>query len=120
MFRLSDPDLVLDALLGYSQSEAPRDDAAALIEASEGMRVLSLDVPSGLELSTGALHEPSIRAEATVTLAAPKTGLRGDPTVEDAVGVLLLADISVPEAAFSSIERTWRTPFGAGPLVRVV
>lgn len=84
------------------------------------MRVVSLDVPSGLELSTGALYEPFIKAEATVTLAAPKAELRGDPAVEDAVGTLLLADISVPEAAFSSIGRTWLSPFGAGPLVRVV
>lgn len=114
-----DPDLVVDALLGYSQNGPPRGDLAVLIEGVQDRRVLSLDVPSGIELSTGILHAPHVRAEATVTLASPKTGLRG-PAVGGAPGTLLLADISVPAAAFSHIEREWHTPFGAGPLVRIV
>ena len=107
-------ELVLDALLGYSLKGPPRGDAASLIDAASGRRVLSLDVPSGLELSSGVLHVPHIRAEATMTLAAPKTGLRGA-----AVGDLYLADISVPAAAFERIGRTYATPFGRSPLVRV-
>ncbi len=118
-FPPDDADLIVDALLGYSQSGAPRGDVAALIDAVRDRRVLSLDVPSGLELSTGVLHTPHVRAEATMTLAAPKAGLCGAAGA-GTVGELLLADISVPGAAFSHIEREWRTPFGAGPLVRIV
>lgn len=42
-----EPELVLDALLGYGQRGAPRGKAARLIEWSADRRVLALDVPSG-------------------------------------------------------------------------
>ena len=80
-------DLVLDALLGYSQAGDPRGDAAALIEWSATRPVLSLDTPSGLELTSGDLRRPTVRAEATLTLALPKSGLRA-PGAADAVGAL--------------------------------
>lgn len=116
---LGDADLVVDALLGYSQSGGPRAQIAALIDTVTGSRILSLDVPSGLELATGELHEPHIRADATLTLAAPKAGLRG-PAAGAPVGELYLADISVPDVAFSRAGIEWHSPFAAGPLVRVV
>ncbi len=112
------PDLVVDALLGYSQSGPPRGAAADLIAATAGRRVLSLDVPSGLELETGSLHAPCTRAEATMTLAAPKAGLAGAGA--GAVGDLYLADISVPSEAFTRIGRKAPPPFAEGPLVRVL
>lgn len=112
-------DLVIDALLGYSQVGPPRGGVARLLDAVKGLRVLSLDVPSGLELATGILHSPHARAEATLTLAAPKTALRG-PAATPAVGELYLADISVPECAFSRIGRDYVTPFAEGPVVRIV
>jgi NAD(P)H-hydrate epimerase len=113
---LPESELVVDALLGYSQSGPPRGNTAGLIEAAAGRRVLALDVPSGLELSSGVLHEPHVRAEATMTLAAPKAALRGAATVGD----LYLADISVPAVAFEQIGRRYATPFAEAPLVRVV
>jgi YjeF-related protein N-terminus len=47
---------------------------------SRGLRarpVVALDVPSGLELANGRVHEPYVRANATLTLAEPKIALRG-------------------------------------------
>jgi NAD(P)H-hydrate epimerase len=73
---LSRPELFVDAILGYSQRGDPRGRAAQLIAAADGARVLSLDVPSGLELERGLIGRPAIRAEATVTLALPKAALR--------------------------------------------
>lgn len=115
---LPETELVVDALLGYAQSGPPRGEAARLIEAVRDRRVLALDVPSGLELSTGALRTPHVAAEATMTLAAPKTGLRGPAAA--AVGDLYLADISVPAAAFERIGRPYDTPFAESPLVRLI
>mgnify|MGYP004745867313 CR=1 FL=1 len=37
--------------------------------------VLSLDAPSGLDLTTGKPDNPNIKADAAMTLALPKTGL---------------------------------------------
>jgi NAD(P)H-hydrate epimerase len=63
---LGEPELVLDAPLGYSQRGKPHGQAANLIRWSAGRRVLALDVPSGLELATGRPHTPHVSAEASV------------------------------------------------------
>ena len=106
------PDLVVDALLGYSLDGSPRGLAAELIGALPDTPTIALDVPSGLELATGTLHEIHVRAMATLTLAAPKLGLD-----VPAAGDLFLADISVPAAAFEALGVQYRAPFGPGPVV---
>ena len=115
---LSDVDLVLDALLGYGQEGAPHGSLAELVEATGGRRVLALDVPSGLELSTGTLGRPHVRAEATLTLALPKRGLRARGAGES-VGRLYLADISVPPCVYERLGHPHESPFGAGSIVRI-
>lgn len=115
---LPDADLVVDALLGYGQTGAPRGEPARLIEASGGRRILSLDVPSGLELATGTAYAPCVRAEATMTLALPKKGLRAAGAGE-AVGDLYLADISVPAGVYERLGLEYSSPFGAGRIVRI-
>jgi NAD(P)H-hydrate epimerase len=102
MSPADDAELILDALIGYGQAGPPREATAGLIEWTSGRRVLALDVPSGLELASGSLHEPHVRAEATVTLALPKQGLRA-AAGREAVGQLLLADISVPAAVYAQL-----------------
>jgi NAD(P)H-hydrate epimerase len=111
----SAPELVIDALLGYSQQGDPHGESAALIEWAAGRRVLALDVPSGLELATGVLRTPHVHAEVTMTLAAPKDGLAAC----DAVGRLMLADISVPAFVYERLNLRYETPFGRGPLVEI-
>ena len=90
-------DLIIDAVLGYSLSGAPRGVPAVLIRAANdhGAPVLALDVPSGVDTTTAVVHDPAIRATATLTLALPKEGLRDD-AARKRVGELYLADISVP------------------------
>lgn len=112
------PELVLDCLLGYGQKGAPRGATASLIERCAGLRVLALDAPSGLELETGVLLAPHVRAEATLTLACPKEGLRA-PGAGDAVGALHVADISVPALLYESLGVPYATPFGSSTIVRI-
>lgn len=114
----SEPELVLDALLGYSQRGSPRGEHARLIEWSSGHRLVALDVPSGLELETGTVHSPCARAAATLTLALPKRGLR-TPGAAAVVGRLFVADISVPPVVYDRVGAPHRSPFGAGPVVRL-
>jgi NAD(P)H-hydrate epimerase len=80
--------------------------------------VLALDVPSGLELATGVLHAPHVVAEATLTLAAPKEGLRA-PGAAAAVGGLYVADLSVPPWVFARLGLVPAAPFGAATIVRL-
>ncbi len=94
-------DLIIDALLGYSLAGDPRGPAAALIEWANTYPapVLALDTPSGLDVTSGRVGHPCIRAVATLTLALPKRGLLGAAPVGD----LWLADISVPAVVYQSL-----------------
>lgn len=94
---LPDADLILDALIGYSLQGEARGEAARLILLANSHQrpILSLDVPSGLDATRGAVFSTVIKAAATLTLALPKTGLAED-RVGPYVGELYLADISVP------------------------
>ena len=92
------PDLVIDALIGYSLDGAPTGRAAGLIQEIQaaGTTVVSLDVPSGVDVDTGRAPGVAVTAAGTVTLAAPKVGLLDSPYV----GELVVADISVPPSVF--------------------
>ncbi|MHA1112432.1 MAG: NAD(P)H-hydrate epimerase [Promethearchaeota archaeon] len=93
-----DVDLILDAIIGYSLVGEPRGTAAILIEFANSTHIpiLSLDVPSGLDATTGETFGPhTVKSTATMTLGLPKTGLfKGNGKVY--TGDLYLADISVP------------------------
>ncbi|MCH8207400.1 MAG: NAD(P)H-hydrate epimerase, partial [Chloroflexi bacterium] len=95
-------DLLVDAIVGYSLTGAPRGETAGLIRAANqhGAPVLALDVPSGIDSTTGVVHEPAVRATATLTLALPKHGLFGDEARKH-VGELYLADIGVPPELYA-------------------
>jgi NAD(P)H-hydrate epimerase len=95
-------DLIIDALIGYSLSGAPRGNAARLIRWAnqQDAPILSLDAPSGLDTSSGRAFDPSILATATMTLALPKEGLR-TADGEEVTGELYLADISVPPELYA-------------------
>jgi NAD(P)H-hydrate epimerase len=112
------PDLVIDALLGYSLEGDPRGRSAELIEWSNrsGAPILSLDTPSGLDVTTGEALTPCIRATATMTLALPKTGLIG----AEQVGDLYVADISVPPSVYESMGLGVVDLFGSEWLIRLV
>ena len=96
-------DLIIDSLIGYSLNGPPRGASADLIRTanSHPAPVLSLDVPSGIDASSGEVHDPSISSVATLTLALPKTGLRVDEA-KARVGELYLADIGVPPGLYSA------------------
>lgn len=102
--RLGPADLVLDGVIGYSLSGPPRGAAAELIRWANGQAapILALDTPSGLDAGSGAIHNPAVRAAATLTLALPRAGLL---TAEAApyVGELYLADIGVPPQLYAGL-----------------
>jgi NAD(P)H-hydrate epimerase len=101
-----DAHLILDAIIGYSLDGKPRGNAAALIEFSNTTHIpiLSLDVPSGLNASTGETFGPlTVKATATMTLGLPKLGL----FIENGKvyrGELYLADISIPPDVFKDAD----------------
>ncbi len=102
-------DVVIDAVIGYSLRDAPRGRARDLISwANEaGAPILSLDVPSGVDATTGEAPGVFARPRATLTLALPKVGL-----VPERTGDLVLADIGIPGAVYDKLGVPYTSPFG--------
>ncbi len=117
-FEPSEADLVVDALIGYSLRSDPTGRAAELIDWANGQRapVLSLDTPSGLDVTTGRVGSPCITATATMTLALPKAGLLVAPRQ---VGRLYLADISVPRLVYERMGLRVGEPFAGAAVVEL-
>ena len=71
------PDVIVDALLGIGLDGPPREDAARMIELinAAGHPVVAVDVPSGVNASTGEVAGVAVRATGTVTFGAAKVGL---------------------------------------------
>src|SRR3954469_380064 len=74
-------DVVVDALFGTGFSGVPRDDAARTIQAINGCgsAVVAVDVPSGVDASTGEVAGVAVEATVTVTMEAAKVGLAVAP-----------------------------------------
>jgi NAD(P)H-hydrate epimerase len=108
--------VVVDALIGYSLRGAVRGRVAELIDLcnQHAVRVLSLDVPSGLDATTGEAAGVVVRPERTLTLALPKTGLRDVP------GELYLADIGIPPELYQRLGLSVDPPFGKRYWVRLL
>lgn len=103
------PDLILDAVIGYSLRGAPRGAALEFIQWANntGTAILSLDVPSGVDSTTGQSEGEYMHAQWTMTLALPKTGL-----IPEKTGALFLADIGIPEKVYSNMALDYTHPFG--------
>lgn len=108
-------DIVVDALIGYGLLGAPTGRTAELIECCNQLakRILSLDVPSGLNATTGETPGVVARAERTLTLALPKTGLVG---IESE---LYLGDIGIPLEVYTQLAVSFDDPFLAHYWVRL-
>jgi hydroxyethylthiazole kinase-like uncharacterized protein yjeF len=89
-------EVAIDALFGTGFSGKPRDPAARRIQEVNalGVPILSVDVPSGVDASTGEVAGPAVRADATVTFHGLKVGLLIAPGRFQA-GDVEVADIGV-------------------------
>ncbi len=94
-------DATADCLIGYGLRGPPRGWTSEMINAvnKNNTEVISLDVPSGLDSTTGEVHVPCIESAATLTLALPKKGLL-KAEAKKIVGSLFLADIGVPDVLY--------------------
>jgi NAD(P)H-hydrate epimerase len=118
---LPDADLIIDALLGFGLSGPPSGTAARLITAANAHSapVLAVDLPSGLDARTGDPYDPCIRADATLTLALPKTGLLA-PAARPVIGELAMADIGIPAEVYDRIGVRVGPVFAKHSIVRVM
>lgn len=94
--------LVIDGLLGTGSAGAPRGTTAVAIRLinERATAVLAIDLPSGLDASSGERAGICLRADDTLMLAIAKSGCVA-ATARPWVGRLWLADIGVPTAAYA-------------------
>lgn len=93
--------VICDALIGYPLEGDPKTAYARLIKAANNSKAptIACDIPSGLSATKGSPSIPTINAEATVTLAAVKKGLKARGA-KKYVGKLYLADLGIPEFVY--------------------
>jgi NAD(P)H-hydrate epimerase len=98
-------DVVVDALFGTGFHGEPREEAAALIERmnASGSPIVAVDIPSGVDASTGEVAGVAVRALLTVTFHARKVGLVVAPGRFHA-GRVVVADIGL-EPSETAIRR---------------
>ncbi|HUN25900.1 MAG TPA: NAD(P)H-hydrate dehydratase [Steroidobacteraceae bacterium] len=98
--RLSEGEVIVDALLGTGLHSPVRAAAAAAIQAVNAAQrpIFSVDVPSGLDSDTGEPLGVAVRAECTVTFVGLKTGLFIGSGPEHA-GAVFFDDLEVPVPA---------------------
>jgi len=93
---------VLDALLGTGRSRPLPDSMRVLLghvreerEKRDSMRIVAVDLPTGMNADTGEVDPGTIPADMTITLACPKLGFFFFPGREY-LGEMYVADIGLP------------------------
>ncbi|MFB6182239.1 MAG: NAD(P)H-hydrate epimerase [Candidatus Magasanikbacteria bacterium] len=116
--KIENSDVVIDSLIGYHLDGAPKNefkDLVNIINDSESV-VISYDLPTGLNPTTGHCFSPCIQADATLTLALPKRGLK---EATQKVGRLFLGDIGIPDMLYNKIKPGSRPDFSTQGLIEL-
>jgi hydroxyethylthiazole kinase-like uncharacterized protein yjeF len=118
--RLVGADIIIDALFGAGLDRPVSGSAQAMIEAvnAQAASVVAVDLPSGINGSTGAVMGTAIKAERTVTFFRKKPGHLLMPG-RAYCGKVSVAPIGIPATVlerirpltFENIPELWRTKF---------
>lgn len=94
---LQESDVLIDALLGTGINSPVREGYAAAIDLinGSGLPVLAIDIPSGVNGTSGAVMGRAVAASLTVTMGLPKTGSIFYPG-KAMCGSLEVIDIGIP------------------------
>lgn len=99
VLQVQDAEVVVDAIFGTGLTRAPQGKFAEWIEAinASGKRVVSVDVPSGLDAESGLAHSPFVDPDVTVSFGFPKPGL------DELGGKVIVVDIGIPIEAYEQV-----------------
>lgn len=91
------PDLIIDGLIGIGLKGGLRNNLVSIINwiNNSNSKVLSIDIPSGLDCNNGIIQTISVKADVTITFGAAKVGmfLRSGP---EYCGKIFVEDIGFP------------------------
>ncbi|MBN8598860.1 MAG: NAD(P)H-hydrate epimerase [Planctomycetes bacterium] len=105
--RRRGPLIVVDGLFGTGLSRTVEGVAADAVRAmnalrESGARIVSIDLPSGMNGESGEAMGVAVRADVTVTFVGLKTGMLA-PGAIDGLGRVVVADIGVPRQLVESL-----------------
>lgn len=114
--QLDPATVVVDAIFGTGLTRAPEGKFAEWIEAinASGKRVISVDVPSGLDADSGLAYSPFVDPDETITLGLPKPGL------SQFGGRVTVVDIGIPVEVYEAVGvKVPREHFASGDVIRL-
>ncbi|RPH04531.1 MAG: NAD(P)H-hydrate dehydratase [bacterium TMED46] len=108
--NMGTPDLIIDALIGTGLKGTLKDDFLNLINWAnqKKTKIISVDIPSGLNSNSGTVNPISIMADDTITFGSPKLGMyfRNGP---EFCGNIILEDIGFPKINITDLKGLkWR------------
>jgi len=95
---IQEADILIDALLGFGLTSKVREPIATAIRSinkAPGKKI-SIDIPSGMNSDTGKVMGAAVKADQTITMHAPKTGMLKNPEL---TGALNIVSIGIPPEA---------------------
>lgn len=106
--------ILIDALIGYHLEGKPRGAFGDIIEImnSAKAKIISYDIPSGIDATSGKCFAPCIQAMATLTLALPKRALR---KAKKHFGRTAIGDIGIPAFLYDKVKKGSRPSFEKFP-----
>ena len=100
--QIQNASYIIDALLGTGRSRPLPEDMCALVksvheerERRPNLRIVAVDLPTGLNADTGEVDPGAIPVDTTITLACPKQGFFFFPG-RDYIGELYVGSIGLP------------------------
>lgn len=113
---LQTSDVIIDALIGYSLRGEPEGQIRTFIEImnNASSQIISLDMPSGIDSTTGNTPGLFVEAATVLTLALPKFGLQNFP------GQIYLADIGIPRCVYKRLEIPTPLIFTDSPMIQLL
>ncbi|TAN64015.1 NAD(P)H-hydrate dehydratase, partial [bacterium] len=105
--------IIIDALLGTGISSPVKGIYADVIATINklGKKVISIDMPSGIDATTGKVLGCAVKADITATMAMPKLGLFSFPGYFYA-GRVEVIDIGVPRSVIDDASIRWNITTG--------
>ncbi len=99
------PEVVVDGIVGIGGRPGLRDDAVEALSRLDGIPVVAVDTPSGVDVDSGELDGPHVGAAVTVTFGTHKIAHLVDPAAA-ACGAVHLVDIGLdlPHADIEALQ----------------
>ncbi len=113
-------DVIIDAMIGYRLKGSPRAPFRDVIEGIQlqKSKVISYDLPTGIDPTTGIPTAAFVHADATLTLALPKKLFQAKEARKHS-GRIFIADIGIPSIVYDQIHARSRPHFRSGGMIEL-